>query len=142
MLNRCQFIGNLGHDLELRHTQSGVAVTNMRIACSEKWTDNQGRKQERVEWVPIAVFGKTAELCAKYLSKGRQVMVTGRFQTRKYTDKDGIERYVSEVVSFPNGVLFLGGPRKEVTEDQAPEGDSTPETSTSQPEPSGDQPLF
>ena len=81
--------GNLGADPDMRYTPSGQGVCELRVATSESWNDKNGQRQERVEWHRIVVWGKRAEVCSKYLSKGRQVFVEGRIQTRTYDDKDG-----------------------------------------------------
>ena len=106
-VNKVILIGNLGADPEARYTQSGSAVTNFRIATSENWTGKDGQKQERTEWHRIVTFGRLAEHCRDYLSKGRQVYVEGRIQTRDWQDKDGNKRYTTEIVA--NTVQFLGG---------------------------------
>lgn len=110
-LNKVQLIGNLGQDPELKHTQSNEPVCNFSLATSEKWTDKNNQKQERTEWHRVVVWGKQAETCSQYLSKGRQVYVEGKLQTRDYEDKDGIKRYTTEVVvsGFGGQVQFLGG---------------------------------
>jgi single-strand DNA-binding protein len=107
-VNKVILVGNLGRDPEVRYTPSGQAVANFSIAVSENWTDKQGQKQERTEWVRIVVWGKTAENCGEYLSKGRQVYIEGKLQTREYTDKEGVKKYSTEVVANPiGGVVFL-----------------------------------
>ena len=109
-VNKVILIGNLGRDPELRYTQSGSAVVNFSIATSENWTDkNSGERQERTEWHRIVVWGKTGEMCAKYLAKGRTVYIEGRLQTREWEDKEGIKRRTTEVNA--QTVQFLGGPR-------------------------------
>ncbi len=105
-VNRVIIIGNLGADPEARFTGGGQAVCNMRLAVNESWTDKQGQKQERTEWVPVIVWGKLGELCGEHLKKGRQCYVEGRLQTREY-EKDGQKRYMTEVVA--SVVTFLGG---------------------------------
>lgn len=105
-VNKVILIGNLGQDPEIRYTQGGQAVANFSIACNDNWTDKDGQKQERTEWVRITAWGKTAELCGEYLSKGRQVYIEGRMQTREWTDKEGVVKYTTEVVA--NQVTFLG----------------------------------
>src|SRR5919112_1812536 len=100
-------IVNLGAAPEVRFTPGGQAVANFRIATNESWNDKNGQKQERTEWHRIVVWGKLAELCGQYLSKGRQAYVEGRLQTREWTDKEGKKNYTTEVVA--NGVTFLGG---------------------------------
>lgn len=108
-LNKVIVIGNLGKDPEVRFTQGGQAVANFSVAVNEKWTDKQGQKQERTEWLRIVVWGKAAELCGEYLSRGRQVCIQGRLQTREW-EKDGKKQYTTEVVADPvGGVIFIGG---------------------------------
>ncbi|HYV49362.1 MAG TPA: single-stranded DNA-binding protein [Myxococcaceae bacterium] len=106
-VNKVILIGNLGRDPEVRFTPSGQAVANFTVATNESWTDKQGQKQERTEWHRIVVWGKLAELCGEYLSKGRQCFVEGRLQTREWTDKEGKKNYTTEVVA--QNVQFLGG---------------------------------
>src|SRR3954466_3474678 len=106
-VNKVILIGNLGKDPEVRFTPSGQAVANFTIATNDSWTDKQGQKQERTEWHRIVVWGKLAELCGEYLSKGRQCFVEGRLQTREWTDKEGKKNYTTEVVATQ--VTFLGG---------------------------------
>lgn len=105
--NKTIIVGNLGDDPELRHTQNGKAVCNFSVATNERWTDGHGQKQERTTWFKVVVWGKQAENCDKYLSKGRQVLVEGRIQTDSYTDREGVERYTWEVVA--RNVTFLSG---------------------------------
>lgn len=106
-LNNVQLIGHLGQNPEGRQTPAGKQVCSFSVATNENWTDKAGQKQSSTEWHRIVAWDKTAELCVKYLQKGRQVFLEGRLQTRKWTDKDGIERYTTEVVA--NNVIFLGG---------------------------------
>src|SRR3972149_5791681 len=97
-LNRCTFIGNLGADPETRYMPSGEAVTNIRIACSEKWKDKaSGEMKEHTEWVRISFFGRLAEVAGEYLKKGSQVYVEGQMRTRKWQDKEGQDRYSTEI---------------------------------------------
>lgn len=103
-VNRVTLIGNLGRDPEIRYVDSGNAVCNLRVAITERVKSGDDW-QERTEWVDVVVFGKTAESCAQYLNKGRQVYVEGRLQTREY-EKDGEKRRHTEVVA--RDVLFLG----------------------------------
>lgn len=117
-INKAILIGNLGGDPELRHTPNGASVCNFSIATNESWTDKSGDKQERTEWHRIIVWGRTGEACAKHLSKGRQVYVEGRIQTRKWEDKDGITRFLTEVVA--QHVQFLGGGGGGRRDDDAP----------------------
>jgi single-strand DNA-binding protein len=106
-VNKVILVGYLGADPDMRYTPSGQGVCELRLATSESWNDKNGQRQERTEWHRIVVWGKRAEVCSKYLSKGRQVFVEGRIQTRTYDDKDGNKRYITEIIA--NDVQFLGG---------------------------------
>src|ERR1041384_5291255 len=97
-VNKVILLGNLGRDPETRYTTGGDAVTNLNIATSEQWKDKSGEKQERTEWPRVVLFGRQAEIAGEYLKKGRSVYIEGRLQTRKYTDKDGVEKYSTEIV--------------------------------------------
>ncbi|HIG72059.1 MAG TPA: single-stranded DNA-binding protein [Myxococcales bacterium] len=108
-INKAILIGNLGRDPELRYTQNGQAVVNFSLATSENWMDKGGERQERTEWHRIVAWGKTGELCAQYLSKGRTVYIEGRIQTRDWEDKEGMKRQTTEINATT--VQFLGGPR-------------------------------
>lgn len=105
-VNKVILLGRLGNNPEIRYTPNGQAVANFNIATSESWNDKSGNKQERTEWHRIVVWAKLAELCGQYLSKGRQVFIEGRLQTRQWDDKDGNKRYTTEVVA--TSVQFLG----------------------------------
>jgi len=99
IMNKAILIGNLGRDPEISNTQNGMAVAKFSIATSERWNDkNTGKKQERTEWHRITAFGRLAEICEKYLSKGRQVCIEGRIQTSSW-EKDGIKRYNTEIIA-------------------------------------------
>ncbi len=106
-INKVILIGNLGADPEIRQTSGGTSVCDLRIATNERWNDKNGQKQERTEWHRVVVWGNLAEICAKYLSKGRQAYIEGRLQTRSWDDKEGNKRYTTEIVA--NDVRFLGG---------------------------------
>jgi len=107
-INKAILIGRLGADPEVRYTPSGVAVANFNIATSEEWKDKEtGEKKERTEWHRIVVWSKLGELCGEYLSKGRQVYIEGRIQTRSWDDRDGNKRYTTEIIA--TDVQFLGG---------------------------------
>ncbi len=106
-INKVILIGRLGQDPELKYTPSGSAVCNFSMATSESWTDKQGQKQERTEWHRIVVWGKLAELCNQYLSKGRQAFIEGALQTRQWEDNNGQKRYTTEINA--KNVQFLGG---------------------------------
>jgi single-strand DNA-binding protein len=107
MINRATLLGNLGRDPEIRTTGSGMAVGTLRVATTHRTKDRDGNWQEATEWHSVTVFGKTAENCQRYLTKGRQVYVEGRIQTRKWQDKEGKDRYSTEVVA--DIVKFVGG---------------------------------
>jgi len=108
-INKVILVGNLGADPETRYTTGGSAVTTIRIATSESWRDKQtGEQQERTEWHRVKFFGRLAEIAGEYLKKGRQVYVEGSLRTDKYTDKEGIERYTTEIIA--NEMQMLGGP--------------------------------
>jgi single-strand DNA-binding protein len=105
-VNKAILVGNLGRDPELRTTPNGQSVVNFTLATSETWTDKSGERVERTEWHRIVVWGRTAEMCNQYLSKGRTVYVEGRIQTREWEDKDGNKRYTTEINA--NTVNFIG----------------------------------
>jgi len=109
-VNKVILLGNLGRDPETRYTTGGDAVTNLNIATSEQWKDKSGEKQERTEWHRVVLFGRQAEVAGEYLKKGRSVYIEGRLQTRKYTDKDGVEKYSTEVVG--DRMQLIGGSRE------------------------------
>jgi single-strand DNA-binding protein len=99
-VNKVILVGNLGKDPETRYMPSGSAVTNLRIATTEAWKDKQtGDQQERTEWHAVAMFGRLAEIAAEYLRKGSQVYIEGKLRTRKWQDKEGKDRYTTEIVA-------------------------------------------
>lgn len=105
-VNKVIIIGRLGADPEVKTVTGGNNVARLSVATSENWTDREGQKQERTEWHRVVVWGKLADLCGKYLSKGRQVYVEGRLQTRSWEDQQGQKKYSTEIVA--NTVQFLG----------------------------------
>lgn len=107
MLNKVILIGRLGRDPELRYMANGEAVCNFSVATSESWKDSNGQKQERSEWHNVTMYRKLAEIAAKYLTKGSQVYLEGKIQSRKYQGKDGIERTAYEIIA--NEMKMLGG---------------------------------
>jgi single-strand DNA-binding protein len=125
-VNKVILVGRLGQNPEVRYTPSGAAVANFSIATNESWVDKSGQKQERTEWHRVVVWGKLAELCNQYLSKGRQAYVEGRLQTRQWQDKDGQTKYTTEVQA--QTVQFLGGQANERPRDvmQSPAQDMQP----------------
>ena len=99
MINKVILVGNLGKDPEIRYTPSGMAVANFSVATTERWKDKtSGEMQERTEWHRIVAWGRLGEICGEYLSKGRQVYIEGKLQTRQW-EKDGVTRYSTEVVA-------------------------------------------
>ncbi len=98
-VNKVILVGNLGRDPEIRHMPSGDALANFSIATTDTWKDKNGDKQERTEWHRVAMFGKLAGIAGEYLKKGSQVYIEGRLQTRKWQDKDGQDRYTTEIVA-------------------------------------------
>jgi len=107
-INKVILIGNLGADPETRAMPSGTTVANLRVATSESWRDKQtGEQQERTEWHRVALFGRLAEIAGEYLRKGSQVYIEGSLRTRKWQDKQGNERYSTEIVG--NDLQMLGG---------------------------------
>ena len=111
-INKVILVGNLGQDPETRNMPSGGAVTNISIATSEQWKDKQtGEQKERTEWHKVAFFGRLAEIAAEYLSKGSQVYVEGKLRTRKWQDRDGNDRWTTEVIA--DELQMLGGRAKQ-----------------------------
>ncbi len=105
-VNKVIIVGRLGADPEVKNIGSGQTVARLSIATSENWVDKEGQKQERTEWHKVVVWGRLAEICGKHLSKGRQVYLEGRLQTRSWEDQQGQKRYSTEIVA--NTVQFLG----------------------------------
>ncbi len=105
-INKVILVGNLGKDPEVKYTQGGTAFANFSIATSERWTDKNGEKQEKTEWHRVVAWGKLAEICGEYMSKGKQVYIEGKLQTRQWEDKDGNTRYTTEVKA--DNVMLLG----------------------------------
>ncbi|MCW8893378.1 MAG: single-stranded DNA-binding protein, partial [Deltaproteobacteria bacterium] len=97
-VNKVILVGNLGKDPELRYTPSGTAVATFSIATTERYKDREGNRQEKTEWHNIVAWRQLAEICGKYLHKGKQVYIEGKIQTRSYDDRDGNKRYITEIV--------------------------------------------
>ena len=114
-VNKVILIGNLGKDPETRYMPNGEAVTNITLATTETWKDKSGEKQEKTEWHRVTFYRKLAEIAGEYLKKGRPVYVVGRLETRKWTDKSGVERYTTEIIA--NEMKMLGS-KGEQREDQ------------------------
>ena len=109
MLNKCMVIGHLGADPEMRYTANGSAVTTFSVASSRSFNDASGERREETEWFRVVTWNRLAEICAQYLTKGRQVYVEGRIQTRSWEGQDGQKRYTTELIA--QEVKFLGGGR-------------------------------
>jgi len=108
MLNKCTIIGNLGQDPEIRFAANGNAIANFSVATTEKWKDKNGERQEKTEWHRVTIFGKLAEVVEKYVHKSSKVYIEGKLSTRKWTDKEGVDRYTTEiVVDGFNGSLIM-----------------------------------
>jgi single-strand DNA-binding protein len=106
-VNKVILVGNLGRDPEVRYTKDGTAVANLNLATTETWNDGSGQRQERTEWHKVVAWGKLAEIAKEYLSKGKQVYIEGRLQTRSWEDKEGVKRYTTEVKA--DQMVMLGG---------------------------------
>jgi single-strand DNA-binding protein len=107
-INKVIIVGNLGQDPETRYMPSGKAVTNLRVATSESWKDKQtGEQREQTEWHSVVMYDRLAEIAAEYLRKGSQVYLEGKLRTRKWQDKEGRDRYTTEVIA--NEMQMLGG---------------------------------
>ena len=132
-VNKAILVGHLGADPEMRHTQSGTAVTSFRVATTERFNDRNGERQERTEWHRIVAWAKLAEICNTYLRKGKQVYVEGRIQTRQWEDKSGNTRYTTEIVA--NNMVMLG--RAGDVSNDAPSQDFPASDPVAQPSGSG-----
>ena len=116
-VNKVILLGHLGRDPEMRYMPDGTAVANMTIATSESYKDRDGNRQERTEWHRVALYARTAEVAGEYLRKGSQAYIEGRIRTRKWTDKDGQERYSTEIVG--DRLQLIGG-RRDGADDGTP----------------------
>jgi single-strand DNA-binding protein len=106
-VNKVILVGNLGRDAELRYTPGGAAVATLNLATTEVWNDKGGQRQEKTEWHRVVLWGKQAESLQEYLTKGKQIYVEGRLQTRQWDDKDGNKRYTTEIKA--DRITLLGG---------------------------------
>ena len=128
-VNKVILIGNLGRDPETRYMPDGGAITNISVATTDVWKDKQGEKQEKTEWHRVAFFGKLAEIAGEYLKKGSQVYVEGRLQTRKWQDKEGVDKYTTEIVA--DRMQMLGSRAGMGGGDRGDRGDAPPERESS-----------
>ena len=124
-LNKVILVGNLGKDPELRHPASGTAVCNFSLATTDRFKNKQGEQQDKTEWHNIVAWTGLAEICGKYLTKGRQVYIEGRIQNRSYDDRDGNKRYISEIVASEMQMLSRSGEQS-----HAQSGDNGPRLAT------------
>ena len=131
-VNKVIIVGNLGRDPEMRYMPSGEAVANLAIATTDKYKDKTGQMVEQTEWHRVNFFGRTAEICGEYLSKGSQIYVEGMIRTRKYTDKEGVEKYSTEIRGERMQMLGKNGAGREA-DDSAP----ARRPAASQPQPQG-----
>jgi single-strand DNA-binding protein len=106
-VNKVILVGNLGRDPEVRYTRNGTAVATLNIATTETWTDQDGQRQDRTEWHRVVAWSKLAEIAKEYLSKGRQVYIEGKLQTRSWDDREGNKRYTTEIKA--DQMVMLGG---------------------------------
>jgi single-strand DNA-binding protein len=127
-VNRVILVGNLGKDPEVRHTQDGKAIVNLSIATSESWKTKDGERKEKTEWHRVVIFNESiAKVAEQYLKKGSTVYLEGQLQTRKWTDKDGAEKYSTEIVlqNFNGTLTMLGGKGDDTAERPAKSGAAT-----------------
>lgn len=110
-VNKVILVGNLGKDPEVRYMPSGGAVANLTLATTESWRDKEGQQQERTEWHNVVFYNKLAEIVGEYLKKGSQVYVEGSLRTRKWQDKNGLDRYTTEIIAGEMQMLGGGGGR-------------------------------
>ena len=122
-VNKVIIVGRLGKDPEVRTIGNGGTVAQLTVATSENWVDKEGAKQERTEWHRVVAWGKLADICGKHLSKGRQVYVEGRLQTRSWEDQQGVKKYSTEIVASTVQFLGAAGERSENTSQSRGGGD-------------------
>jgi single-strand DNA-binding protein len=130
-VNKAILVGNLGKDPELRYTPSGTAVCTFSLATTDRFKNKQGEQQERTEWHNIVVWAGLAEICGKYLTKGKQIYIEGRIQNRSYDDRDGNKRYITEIVANEMQMLGRagdqgGGGRPSAPQDDPAQGSQEP----------------
>lgn len=134
-INKVILVGTLGKDPEVRHSQSGSALASLSVATNESWKDKNGQKQERTEWHRVKFFGKLAEIAGEYLKKGGQVYIEGSLRTEKYTDKQGVEKYSTDIIG--SEMQMLGGKDGAKTDRSS----SKPAAPESEPFPDDDIPF-
>ena len=131
MVNKAILVGRLGRDPEVRYTTSGTPVANFSLATDESWTDKNGERQRRTEWHQIVVWRRLAEICERYLRKGRLVFIEGQIQTREWEDRDGNRRRTTEIVA--RNMQMLGSRSDEMGMEQGAQRPSSPASQPSQP---------
>lgn len=131
-VNKVILVGHTGKDPEIRYLPNGDAVANLSLATSEVWKDKTGAKQEKTEWHRVSFFGRLAEICEQYIHKGSLLYIEGSISTRKYNDKDGIERYATEIKG--RELQMLGN--KPQSDDQSRQGVDSQQQKQTQPAPS------
>jgi single-strand DNA-binding protein len=109
MINKVILVGNLGADPEVRYTQSGTAIANFRVATTETWKKPDGSKEEKTEWHKVVAWNRLGEICGEFLSKGSRVYIEGKIETRKWQDKEGNDRYSTEIVAREMKMLSARG---------------------------------
>lgn len=140
-VNKVIIIGNLGADPDVRYTNSGTAITTISIATTESWKDKQtGDKQERTEWHRVKMFGKLGEIAGEYLTKGRQVYIEGSLRTDKYTDREGVERYATNIIATEMQMLGSGEHHQSAPRPSAGAARSSRPTSAASSRPSAPPP--
>lgn len=141
-VNKVILVGNLGRDPEVRYTASGDAICNLSVATTDNWRDKAtGERKEMTEWHRVSFFGKTAEVCGQYLKKGSQIYVEGSLRTRKWTDKDGQEKYTTEIRG--DAMQMLGGRQGTGGQQSGGDGyDNEPTGNSQAPSKEGPKPSF
>lgn len=143
-VNKVILVGNLGKDPELRYTPSGDAVATFTLATSERFKGRDGQMQEKTEWHNIVVWRQLAEICGKFLHKGKQVYIEGKIQSRSYDDRDGNKRYITEIIA--DQMQMLGnkgeGEGRGDYQQKRPAGETTPAASARTPQSYEEEPPF
>ncbi|CAG0990784.1 Single-stranded DNA-binding protein [Burkholderiales bacterium] len=133
-INKVILIGNLGRDPEVRYLPNGDAVTNISVATTDTWKDKEGNKQEKTEWHRVTFYRRLAEIAGEYLKKGSQIYVEGRLETRKWQDKEGQDRYTTEIIASEMKMLgSRGGSGEPADRDAGPSGGARPAGAPAKP---------
>lgn len=130
-LNKTMIIGTLGRDPEVRYTTDGAAIANLSLATTGQWKDkNTGEKKEETEWHKVVMYGRLAEIAGEYAKKGKQIYIEGRLKTRKWKDRDGVEKYTTEIVA--DQLQLLGG--RDDGQAAAPQAQARPQQRAAKPQ--------